>query len=103
MVLFSPLLCPKMGLISFTYENFYQSSPSLPKFILSAVDLTTLALCYHMSNGVRHLWRDFAVRLTSFFDIYRFLVLLLAFCLFSGKHLSPMGPHQMTAYPYKPP
>uniref|UniRef100_A0A5K0VM52 Succinate dehydrogenase subunit 3 n=1 Tax=Nymphaea colorata TaxID=210225 RepID=A0A5K0VM52_9MAGN len=50
-----------MGLISFTYENFYQSSPSLPKFILRAVDLTTLALYYHMSIGVRHLWHDFAV------------------------------------------
>ncbi|CAN6453626.1 unnamed protein product [Victoria cruziana] len=72
MVLFSPLLYPKMGLFSFTYENVYQSSPSLPKFILSTVDLTTLALCYHMSNGVHHLWRDFVVRLTSFFDIYRF-------------------------------
>nr|YP_007905705.1 succinate dehydrogenase subunit 3 [Liriodendron tulipifera]AGJ90402.1 succinate dehydrogenase subunit 3 [Liriodendron tulipifera]QDP18173.1 succinate dehydrogenase subunit 3 [Liriodendron tulipifera] len=59
MVLFSPFLCPKMGLISLTYENFYQSSPNSSKFIPSSVGLTAFALAYHLFHGVRHLLPDF--------------------------------------------
>jgi len=59
MVLFSPFLCPKMGLISLTYENFYQSSPNSSKFIPSSVGLTAFALSFHLYHGVRHLFLDF--------------------------------------------
>lgn len=61
-VLFFYLLCLKMGLICFTYENFYQfffyfySS----KLILISVEITALALSYHLYNGVRHLLTDFS-------------------------------------------
>uniref|UniRef100_UPI003001BCE1 succinate dehydrogenase subunit 3 n=1 Tax=Cinnamomum camphora TaxID=13429 RepID=UPI003001BCE1 len=59
MVLFSAFVCPKMGLISLTYENFYQSSPNSSKFIPSSVGLTAFALCFHLFHGVRHLLLDF--------------------------------------------
>nr|UXD79024.1 succinate dehydrogenase subunit 3 [Schisandra repanda]UXD79047.1 succinate dehydrogenase subunit 3 [Schisandra repanda] len=52
-VLVSPLLCPKIGLISVTYENFYQSSSNLPKLlIVIVVGLNALlAVCYHIFHG----------------------------------------------------
>lgn len=59
MVLFSAFVCLKMGLISLTYENFYQSSFNLSKFIPSLVGLTAFALCFHLFHGVRHLLLDF--------------------------------------------
>ena len=54
-VLFSPILCPKIGLISLTHQNFYQSSPNSSKFLPILVGLTAFALGYHLFFGVRHL------------------------------------------------
>nr|BAJ22105.1 succinate dehydrogenase cytochrome subunit 3 [Cycas taitungensis] len=83
MVLFSLLFCLEIGLISFTYGNFYQFSFSVnfPKFILGLVNLTLLALCYHMSNGVRHLWWDlgFFLEFSLIIRISEFLALCVAF------------------------
>nr|YP_009704729.1 succinate dehydrogenase subunit 3 [Libidibia coriaria]QEX95932.1 succinate dehydrogenase subunit 3 [Libidibia coriaria] len=57
-VLFFYLLCLKMGLICFTYENFYQFFFFSSKLILISVEITALALSYHLYNGVRHLFSD---------------------------------------------
>nr|YP_010968290.1 succinate dehydrogenase subunit 3 [Stephania japonica]WNN67099.1 succinate dehydrogenase subunit 3 [Stephania japonica] len=62
-VLFSFILCLQMGLICFTYENVY---PFLflflsSKLILISVEITALALSYHLYNGVLHLLTDFSV------------------------------------------
>nr|AHA47113.1 succinate dehydrogenase subunit 3 [Amborella trichopoda] len=86
MVLFSSLFCLKIGLISFTYEKFYQSSFNLPKFILSLVDLTALALCYHISNGVRHLFWDFYLNLCRLLQ-FHFII-----------HFSAPGPEVSLAF-----
>ncbi|XP_055829155.1 3-isopropylmalate dehydrogenase, chloroplastic-like [Solanum dulcamara] len=59
-VFFYYLLCLKIGLICFTYENFYQFCFYSPKFILISVEITALALSYHLYNGVRHLLTDFS-------------------------------------------
>jgi len=58
-VLFA-LFCLKMGLICFTYENFYQFFFYSSKLILISVEITALALSYHLYNGVRHLLTDFS-------------------------------------------
>nr|WML72257.1 succinate dehydrogenase subunit 3 [Ceratophyllum demersum] len=53
MLLFCPILFLQMGLISFTYANIYQiTTPISLKFITSAVNLTALALSYHILDGV---------------------------------------------------
>ena len=57
-VLFFYLLCLKIGLICFTYENIYQFFFFSSKLILISVEITALALSYHLYNGVRHLLRD---------------------------------------------
>ena len=54
-VLFFYLLCLKIGLICFTYANFYQFLFYSSKLILISVEITALALSYHLYNGVRHL------------------------------------------------
>ncbi|YP_009709920.1 succinate dehydrogenase subunit 3 (mitochondrion) [Manihot esculenta] len=54
------LLCLKIGLICFTYENFYQFFFFSSKLILISVEITALALSYHLYNGVRHLLTDFS-------------------------------------------
>jgi len=59
-VLFFYLLCLKMGLICFTYENFYQFFFYSSKLILISVEITALALSYHLYNGLRHLLKDFS-------------------------------------------
>ena len=59
-VLFFYLLCLKIGFICFTYENFYQFFFYSSKLILIAVEITALALSYHLYNGVRHLLTDFS-------------------------------------------
>nr|QXU75656.1 Sdh3 [Hoya lithophytica] len=59
-VLFFYLLCLKIGLICFTYENFYLFFFYSSKLILIAVEITALALSYHLYNGVRHLLTDFS-------------------------------------------
>ncbi|GMP29878.1 hypothetical protein CsSME_00021480 [Camellia sinensis var. sinensis] len=58
MVLFFYLLCLKIGLICFTYANFYQFLFYSSKLILISVEITALALSYHLYNGVRHLLTD---------------------------------------------
>nr|QOD41083.1 succinate dehydrogenase cytochrome subunit 3 [Larix sibirica] len=87
MVLFSLLFCLEIVLISLTYENFYQLasgfSVNFPKFTLSLVNLTLLALCYHMGNGVRHLWWDWGFSQSSpIIRISEFLTLCVAFLAF---------------------
>nr|YP_009658856.1 succinate dehydrogenase subunit 3 [Dumortiera hirsuta]QCP68530.1 succinate dehydrogenase subunit 3 [Dumortiera hirsuta]QIA59663.1 succinate dehydrogenase subunit 3 [Dumortiera hirsuta] len=61
MVLFS-ILFLKIGDLSLTFYHFYQYffffTFYLNWFIISLVNFTLLALCYHMSNGVRHLLWD---------------------------------------------
>ncbi len=59
-VLFFYLLCLKMGLICFTYANFYGFFFYSSKLILISVEITALALSYHLYNGVRHLLTDFS-------------------------------------------
>lgn len=59
-VFFFYLLCLKIGLICFTYENFYQFFFYSSKLILISVEITALALSYHLYNGVRHLLTDFS-------------------------------------------
>ena len=54
---FFDLLCLKIGLICFTYENVYQFFFYSSKLILISVEITILALlAYHLYNGLRHLW-----------------------------------------------
>ncbi|KAK6925291.1 Succinate dehydrogenase/fumarate reductase type B, transmembrane subunit [Dillenia turbinata] len=53
-VLFFYLLCLKIGLICFIYENFYQFFFYSSKLILISLEITALALSYHLYNGVRH-------------------------------------------------
>ncbi|KAF7848892.1 hypothetical protein BT93_L1463 [Corymbia citriodora subsp. variegata] len=48
-VLFFNLLCLKIGLICFTYDNFYQFFFYSSKFILIPVEITALALSYHLT------------------------------------------------------
>ncbi|CAN1300006.1 Succinate dehydrogenase cytochrome b560 subunit [Linum perenne] len=59
-VLFFYLLCLKIGFICFTYENFYQFFFYSSKLILISVEITALALSYHLYHGVRHLLTDFS-------------------------------------------
>ena len=54
-VLFFYLLCVKIGLICFTYKNFYQFLFFSSKLILISFEITTLALFCHFFNGVHHL------------------------------------------------
>nr|QIA60244.1 succinate dehydrogenase subunit 3 [Treubia lacunosa] len=60
-VLFS-ILFLKIGDLSLTFYHFYQYFFFFTFysnwFIISLVNFTLLALCYHMSNGVRHLLWD---------------------------------------------
>ena len=80
-VLFFYLLCLKMGLICFTYENFYQFFFYSSKLIPISVEITALALSYHLYNGVRHLLTDFSgfrigrKRLKWLFCTYTFEIL----------------------------
>ena len=60
LVFFFYLLYLKIGLICFTYENFYQFFFYSSKLILISVEITALALSYHLYNGVRHLLTDFS-------------------------------------------
>lgn len=52
----------KVGHLSLTFENCYQYAFFVANysywFVLGLVNFTFLALSYHMSNGVRHLWWD---------------------------------------------
>ena len=75
MVLFSPILCPKMGLISLTHQNFYQSSPNSSKFLPILVGLTAFALVYHLFHGVRHLVKYVRQKM---FDLECFLYFTLS-------------------------
>lgn len=71
LVLFFYLLCLKIGLICFTYENFYQFFFFSSKLILISVGITALALSYHLYNGVRHLLTDFSGFIFQCFRIGR--------------------------------
>jgi succinate dehydrogenase cytochrome b556 subunit len=60
MVLGFYLVCLKAGLICFTFESFYQFLFSSSKLILLSLEISTLALSYHLFHGVRHLLTDFS-------------------------------------------
>lgn len=75
LVFFFYLLCLKMGLICFTYSNFYGFFFYSAKLILISVEITALALSYHLYNGVRHLFHDFSFVTTSKKNILWFLAL----------------------------
>lgn len=62
-VLFFYLLCLKIGLICFTYDNFYQFFFYSSKFILIPVEITALALSYHLYNGLRLLLLSFFMKM----------------------------------------
>uniref|UniRef100_UPI0030FEDEBE succinate dehydrogenase subunit 3 n=1 Tax=Cyathodium cavernarum TaxID=351593 RepID=UPI0030FEDEBE len=59
---FFSILFLKIGDPSLTFYHFYQYFFSITLylnwFIISLINFTLLALCYHMSNGVRHLLWD---------------------------------------------
>jgi len=61
MVFFS-IIFLKIGDLNPTFYYFYRyvflSTFYFHWFILSVVNFTLLALCYHMSNGIRHLLWD---------------------------------------------
>nr|QJC72238.1 succinate dehydrogenase subunit 3 [Adenocalymma subsessilifolium] len=59
-VFFFYLLYLKIGLICFTYENVYPFFFYSSKLILISVEITALALSYHIFHGVRHLLTDFS-------------------------------------------
>ena len=51
-VLFSYLIYLKIGLICFTYDKFYQFLFYSSKVILISIEITALALSYHLYKGV---------------------------------------------------
>nr|QJC72218.1 succinate dehydrogenase subunit 3 [Adenocalymma cristicalyx] len=57
---FSYFLYLKIGLICFTYKNVYQFFFYSSKLIPIFVEITALALSYHIFHGVRHLLTDFS-------------------------------------------
>lgn len=77
--LFFYLLCLKIGLICFTYTNFYQFFFYSSKLLLISVSISALALSYHLYNGVRHLLTDFSV----FFLELQFLFFSSALSLYA--------------------
>lgn len=80
-VFFFYFLCLKIGLICFTYENVYLFFFYSSKLILISVEITALALSYHLYNGVRHLLTDFSgLNKKEMYKLFRFL--LFAFLCF---------------------
>ncbi|KAJ0018266.1 hypothetical protein Pint_10533 [Pistacia integerrima] len=59
-ILFYYLLYLKMGSICFTYYGFYQFLFYSSKLDLIFLELSALALSYHLFKGVGHLWTDFS-------------------------------------------
>ncbi|KAL7102149.1 hypothetical protein ACP275_08G100900, partial [Erythranthe tilingii] len=59
LLFFFYLLCLKIGFICLIYENVYQFIYYSSNFILISIEITVLALSYHIYNGVRHLLTDF--------------------------------------------
>nr|YP_010930487.1 succinate dehydrogenase subunit 3 [Rheum palmatum]WKL06586.1 succinate dehydrogenase subunit 3 [Rheum palmatum] len=91
-VLFFYLLCLKIGLICLTYNNFYKFFFYSSKLILISVEMTALALSYHLYNGVRHLLADFYFSGFPFFlkkKRMQFCILLIAFFLFCSIDAAP--------------
>jgi succinate dehydrogenase cytochrome b556 subunit len=60
MVLGFYLVFLKAGLICLTFESFYLFLFSSSKLILLSLEISALALSYHLFNGVRHLLTDFS-------------------------------------------
>jgi succinate dehydrogenase cytochrome b556 subunit len=62
-ILLITILCLKICDLSLTFYPIYWLlfcvTTYLDWFIFSVINLTVLALCYHMSNGIRHLLWDF--------------------------------------------
>nr|AIB08845.1 mitochondrial succinate dehydrogenase subunit 3 [Rhazya stricta] len=60
-VLFAYFLYLKMGMVCFTYHNFYQFFFYSSKFIIPvAIEISFLAMAYHVYGGIRHLLMDFS-------------------------------------------
>lgn len=49
------LLCQKIGLVCLTYENVHQFFLYSSKLIPISLEITALALAYHVFHGIRHL------------------------------------------------
>lgn len=78
MVLLTPILCPKMGVICVSYYKFYLLSYMSSKFISTSVDLTILALSFHLYYGASKLYTEIIflagkkIRSSSSSSSYRF-------------------------------
>lgn len=59
MILSFYLITMKMGSICLTFENFYQFLFYSSKLTLLSVEVSALALAYHLFNGIRHLRMDY--------------------------------------------
>ncbi len=61
-MVFSSILFPKIGDLNLTSYYLYRYAFSFTLYfhwlISSVVNFSLLALCYHMSNGIRHLLWD---------------------------------------------
>ncbi|XP_057843999.2 uncharacterized protein LOC131053407 [Cryptomeria japonica] len=77
----------QIGPLSLTYPSLYLSSFAVdfPKLTLSLFNFTLLAFCYHIGNGLRHIWWDLGFPLDSFrgIRISEFLMLCIAFSAFA--------------------
>nr|QIA60869.1 succinate dehydrogenase subunit 3 [Makinoa crispata] len=86
MVLFS-IFSFKIGDLSPTFYHFYQYLFLLTFYlnwvIISLVNFTLLALCYHMSNGVRHLLWDLGLSL-ELSKVYTSGIIMLFCAAFSA-------------------
>nr|WUV41075.1 succinate dehydrogenase subunit 3 [Rehmannia chingii] len=70
------LLCLKIGLICFTYENVYEFFFYSSKLIPIGVEITALVLFYHIYNGVRHF---IAFQINPFDLVFSFLLCSLCY------------------------
>jgi len=81
-LLFFYLLCLKLGLICFTYTNFYQFFFYSSKLLLISVSIAALALSYYLYNGVRHLLTDFSVFIFLRTDFSGFILIFLRIAIY---------------------
>ncbi|XP_051115583.1 uncharacterized protein LOC127240799 [Andrographis paniculata] len=80
-VFFFYLLCLKIGLICFTYENVYQFFFFSSKLILISVGIIAFFSFYHISNGIRHLYLVFSSSTYSIFMPF-FIFIIIGILLF---------------------
>lgn len=77
----------EIGPLCLTFPSLYLSTFAVdfPKLTLSLFNFTLLAFCYHIGNGLRHIWWDLGFPLESFrgIRISEFLMLCIAFSAFA--------------------